>query len=155
MVGDPLCYAVASPFRTRLPLVPVFGGVMFKQLYGRALFRAFFRDDVYGSRVFYPADRVDRHYDLFNTPAARESAYAVMRATLDTRPVVARVTRVRTPALVVWGGADKIFPAALATRLARELGNAKLEVMDAGHAPHEERPREFVRLIAQFFEGNR
>ena len=40
-------------------------------------------------------ERVDAHYDVFNAPAARESSYAVLRAILDTRAIVARVTRVR------------------------------------------------------------
>jgi len=155
VLEDPLCYPAPMSFRARLPLVPVVGSVLFKQLYGRALFRAYFRDEVYGPGFPPPLERIDAHYDMFNSPSARESAYAVMRATLDTRPVVARVTRVNTPTLVIWGRDDRIYPSVSAGRLARELPRAKLEIMSAGHSPHEEKPRELIALLVEFFEGKR
>src|SRR6185369_636294 len=111
--------------------------------------------EVYSTGVSAPLERIDWHYDSFNSPSARESAYAVMRAVLDTRPVVARITRVTVPTLVIWGRDDKLYPAANASRLARELPHAELETMDAGHSPHEERPAEFIRLLTEFLEGNR
>jgi pimeloyl-ACP methyl ester carboxylesterase len=155
VVEDALCYPFPLSFKARLPLIPVLGGLFFKQLYGRALFRAYFRDDIFRAGAELPVERVDRHYDFFNAPSARESAYAVLRAMMDTRPIVARVTRITTPTLVVWGREDKIFPPQGAQRLAREIHGAKLEIMDAGHSPHEERPREFVQLVTQFLEGKR
>jgi pimeloyl-ACP methyl ester carboxylesterase len=155
VLEDALCYPVSLNFRARLPLVPVIGGILFKQLYGRALFRAYFRDEVYGPGFTPSLSRIDWHYDMFNSPSARESAYAVMRATLDTRPVVARITRVNAPTLVIWGRDDRIYPTANANRLARELPRAKLEIMSAGHSPHEEKPREFISLLVEFLEGKR
>ena len=46
--------------RARLPLVPVIGGIVFKQLYGRAIFRALFRDEMYapGRRAAARAHRL-------------------------------------------------------------------------------------------------
>ncbi|HZF56364.1 MAG TPA: alpha/beta hydrolase [Polyangiaceae bacterium] len=155
VVEDALCYPVPRKLKARLPLVPILGGILFKQLYGRALYRAYMRDEVFRPASALPLDRIDRHYDLFNTPSARESAHAVLRAILDTRATVARVTRVTTPTLVVWGREDRIQPAASAHRLAREIQGAKLEIMDAGHSPHEEHPAAFVRLATQFLEGRR
>ncbi|WP_245677720.1 alpha/beta fold hydrolase [Chondromyces crocatus] len=155
VVEDSLCYPFPMGMRRKLPLVPVIGGIFFKQLWGRALFRSFFRDEIYGRHATFPAARVERHYELFNGPSARESAHAVLRAGLDARPVVARLTRIATPTLVVWGRDDRLFPAVSAQRLAREIPGARLEIMDAGHSPHEERPREFVALLTQFLEGRR
>lgn len=155
VLEDALCYPVPLKLGSRLSLVPVLGGILFKQLFGRAMFRAHMRDRVFRPSARLPMDRIDRHYDLFNTPSARESAHAVMRAIIDTRAVVARLPRVRAPTLVVWGGEDREYPVASANRLAREIHGAKLEIMDAGHAPHEERPREFVALVTEFMEGRR
>ena len=155
VVVDPLCYPFPLRLRSRLALMPVIGGIVFKQLYGRALFRSHFRDDVFSPGFEIPLERIDEHYAFFNTPAARESAHAVMRAMLDTRPVVARLTRITAPTLVVWGCADRIYPAAMASRLVREIAGANLEIMDCGHSPHEERPRELVALVTQFLEGRR
>jgi pimeloyl-ACP methyl ester carboxylesterase len=152
---DPLCYPFPMSFRLRLPLKPIVGPIVFKQLWGRALFRAHFRDDVFHPGANLPMDRIDWHYDTFNSPSGRESAYAVLRSILDARPVVARLSRVNSPTLVVWGRQDKLFPASNAPRLAREILGAKLEIMDTGHSPHEENPRAFVDLARQFLEGKR
>ncbi|WP_437282556.1 alpha/beta hydrolase [Sorangium sp. So ce375] len=155
VLEDALCYPFPMSFKMKLPLLPVVGGIVFKQLHGRGTFRSYFRDDVFRADAAVPLSRIDRHYDLFNAPSARESAHAVMRAVLDARPVVARLTRITAPTLVVWGRDDRIFPAASAQRLAREISGAMLEIMDAGHSPHEERPEEFVALATQFLEGKR
>jgi pimeloyl-ACP methyl ester carboxylesterase len=155
VVEDALCYPFPLSLRARLPLLPIVGGTIFKQIYGRGTFRAYFREEVFRPGATLPLERIDRHYAFFNGPSARESAHAVLRAILDTRPIVARITRITTPTLVVWGREDRIFPAQSAQRLARGLVSAKLEIMDAAHSPHEERPTEFVELITQFLEGRR
>jgi pimeloyl-ACP methyl ester carboxylesterase len=155
VLEDAVAYPFVQGFKARLPLVPVLGGFVFKQLYGRALFRALFRDTYYRPDFEPPFDRVDWHYDVFNSPSARESAHAMMRALLDTRPVVARLSRITAPTLVLWGRDDALCPVPSAHKLAREIPRAKLEIMDAGHTPHEERPRELVMLVTEFLEGKR
>lgn len=155
VLEDALVYPWTPGFWVRLPLSPVVGGIVFKQLYGRALFRALFRDIYYRPGFEAPLARVDWHYDAFNSPSARESAHAMMRALLDTRPVVARLSRIVAPTLVLWGRDDRVFPAQSAQRLAREIPGAKLEIMDTGHTPHEERPRELGALVTEFLEGKR
>ncbi len=152
---DPLCYPVSHSASFRLSLLPVVGGVLFKQLYGRRAFRGYFKDEVFSPQADVPHARIERFYQAFNTPSARESAYAVLRAMLDTRAVVARVTRIRRPTLVTWGREDRIFPAHHALRLVREVPDARLELFDAGHAPHAERPEEFALVVQQFCEGKR
>lgn len=155
VVVGTLCYPHPPSRKLRRPLWPMLGGVMFKQLFGRRSFRSYFKDEVFSGDFHRPFDRIDRFYDDFNTPSARESAYAVLRAMLDTRPIVARVSRVRQPTLVTWGRDDRIYPAAHALKLAREVPDARLELFDAGHSPQEERPAEFVNVVREFFEGRR
>ncbi|HEY4118346.1 MAG TPA: alpha/beta hydrolase [Byssovorax sp.] len=155
VVVDPLCYPAPMGFWQRLALTPVVGGFAFKQFFGRRAFRAYFREDVAGPRAAPSLERIDWHYARFNSPSARESAYAALQAVHDARAVAARVTRITTPTLVVWGRDDAIFPPQSAARLAREILGAKLAVMDSGHAPHEEQPDAFVDLVVQFLEGRR
>jgi pimeloyl-ACP methyl ester carboxylesterase len=155
VVVDPLCYPHPLNRRLRASLWPLVGGVLFKQLFGRTLFRSYFRDEIFSKAAMLPLERVDKFYDYFNTPSARESAYAILRSMRDTRAVVARVTRIRQPTLVMWGRDDRMCPAAFALRLSREVPSAYLELLDAGHAPHEERPDEFVAVVREFLEGRR
>lgn len=151
----PLCYPFPLGWLGRLPRMPVLGGLLFKQLYGYRAFRSHFLRRVFANDAIAPLERIDRHYELFNSPSARESAYAVLSGMLDTRPVVARIPRITQPTLVLWGRDDPILPAALALRLVREIPNARLELFDTAHSPHEARPQEFVFIVTEFFEGGR
>jgi pimeloyl-ACP methyl ester carboxylesterase len=155
ILEDTLAYPAPMSLKARVPLIPILGGIALKQLYGRAIFRAIFREEMYAPGGAPPLERVDWHYDIFNSPSARESAHAVMLATVDTRAVVARLPRIVAPTLVLWGRDDRIYPVASAHRLIRELPGAKLEIMNSGHVPHEERPREFLALLIEFLEGKR
>jgi pimeloyl-ACP methyl ester carboxylesterase len=147
---DALCYEAPLDALLRVALLPVVGGLLMKQLWGRAAFRAFFRERMLSPRGTVGVDRIDRYYDAFNTAAARGSALATLRATVDLRPVVAATTRIQTPTLVVWGRSDRVYPAANGQRLAREIRGAGFQLLDAGHAPQEERADELASAIARF-----
>ncbi len=146
----------ARPSRVaRLARVPVLGPLVFKQGYGRAMFRAHFRDEVYAKNGDepYPQARVDEWFDRFDAPPAREAALATMRGLSDPRAVVARLPRVTTPTLLVWGREDRLAPVSAGRRLAREIPQARLEVLTAGHSPAEEAPDEFARVLRGFIES--
>jgi pimeloyl-ACP methyl ester carboxylesterase len=151
-----LSYGPPQTFEQRVAMWPVVGGVVFKQLYNRAGFRAFFRRRMLsGSADSVERARIDRYYDLFSTPAGRGSALATLQATADTRSTVACVGRVSAPTLVIWGRRDRIQPAAFGQRLSREIRGAGFELLDAGHAPQEDRPEELSRLILGFLRDER
>ncbi len=155
VVAAPLVYPFESSLKGKLALYPLIGPVIFKQLYGRGVFRSYFRDEVFGGSEGMNLARVDEHYERFNSPASRESAYATLRAIQDTRPLVARLGRVRTPTLVVWGREDRIFPVVHASRLAKDLSDARLQILACGHSPAEETPGPFLAAARQFLEGRR
>jgi pimeloyl-ACP methyl ester carboxylesterase len=152
---DALCYPLSLGFRSRLPLIPILGSLLFKQLLGRRTFRAHFRSNVFAPDFPFPTAYVDQLFDAFNSPSGREGAYAVLTAALDTRAIVAKLPRVHVPTFVVWGRDDGLLPYGHGQRLAREIHGAKLEILDAGHAPHEEQPAKFVHVVTQFLEGHR
>lgn len=152
---DALVYPPPRKISPQLAHLPVIGGVFFKQFYTRAMFRSYFHKLVFGPSASVPLSRIDRHYELLSTPNARESAHAVMHAMVETRPVGARLGRIRAPVLVVWGHDDKLLPVQHAQRLAHEIAGAKLEILDAGHAPQQEAPQRFVEHVTQFLLGKR
>jgi len=58
---------------------------------------------------------------------------------------------VATPALVVWGGDDRIVPLECGERYAKSLPHARLHVVEgAGHFVDMEKPDELARLVADF-----
>ena len=68
------------------------------------------------------------------------------------RTIEARLPRVRAGALVLWGREDAILPWTHGTRLARELSGARLEILDCGHFPVEERPQQVESLVRAFLD---
>ena len=54
------------------------------------------------------------------------------------------------PTLIVWGANDKIFPAAGAKALLRDLPKAELHLLDTGHFALEDKADEMVPLIRDF-----
>ena len=152
VLASPLVFPTRPDPLVRVASTPLFGPLVFKQLYGRTLFRKHFRDRMAGASAF-PEARIDYLFDLFNVPAAREAAYATMLALQDTRAIVASLSRVAAPTLVAWGRADRIAPVEQGRRLARELRGARFEVLDCGHSPAEERPEAFAEIVSRFFAG--
>ena len=150
---NPAVYPSRTDALSRTLALPLVGPVVFKQLYGRAMFRRHFRERFYGSTFDVPWARVDYLFDLFSGPAAREAAYATMLATLDTRPLMAKVPRVTVPTLVAWGRGDRVSPVEQGRRLARELQHARFEVFECGHSPPEECPDAFVEAALTFLGG--
>jgi pimeloyl-ACP methyl ester carboxylesterase len=147
---NPLVYPQRPDALSRIATLPILGPLIFKQLYGRMLFRNRFLNDTRPEAKDAASRRLDRLFELFDAPAAREAAYATMRATLDTRSLTASVPRITAPTLIAWGRANRAAPVEHGRRLARELGGARFEVFDCGPSPPEECPDAFASSVTAF-----
>lgn len=152
---DALCHAPPAHLQARLASLPFVGALVLKQLWGRAAFQTHFRHAFIADDSAIPDETIHRYYELFNSPAARGSALATLRSMADTRAIVAQTTSIETPTLVVWGRSDALYPPALGQRLAREIRGSGFELLDSGHAPQEERPRELAGVIQRFLAAER
>ena len=66
-------------------------------------------------------------------------------------PYVRRLKTIDVPTLVIWGRRDPVVPLKLGKRLARDLPNSRLIVIDrCGHTPHTERPVEVIAALKEF-----
>jgi pimeloyl-ACP methyl ester carboxylesterase len=62
----------------------------------------------------------------------------------------AAVDRVRTPALLIWGGNDRVAPIRTAKALMGRLPDARLVLIpQAGHTPMLEQPEQFNRIVME------
>ncbi len=147
---DTLCYPVDPDLYRWLGRVPFVGGLVFKQLLGRSAFRAFYEDRVVGRHFKADPARLNAYYDNFNSPAARSSTLATLRATVDTRPIVADIARIVTPTLIIWGREDRVYPCELGQRLARQIHGSGLRLLDTGHSPQEEQPDTVASVLTEF-----
>jgi pimeloyl-ACP methyl ester carboxylesterase len=136
-------------------LVPIVGGLVLRQLWNKALFSAFFREQLLSKPNALSDAAISAYYAAFNEPAARTSVHETLRRGLDGRPLAARAGSLRLPTLVTWGRADRVVPAEVGRRLARAVKDSRLELLDAGHAPQEERPTELADVMSRFLAERR
>ena len=84
--------------------------------------------------------------DYVETPELKETFVSVIGE--DIAPLFQRVM---ADTLVIWGENDDMAPLAYGKRMAREIPNAELAVVeDAGHYCFVEKPAECARLIGEF-----
>lgn len=68
--------------------------------------------------------------------------------------ITPRYAELDVPTLLMWGRQDRVVPLAIGERLAGELPNARLYVLDrCGHLPPEELPTESYRIVEAFLDG--
>ncbi len=153
-VLDSAVYEFNIPIKGRIPLIPVVGPIVFKRLYGRSMFRAYFEDDVFSGHGGVDHARVDAYYHHFDSPGGRDAAYAALHGTIDPTSMVPKIPRVKADTLIIWGDEDRLVPVGIGHRLVRELPKARLEIVEhSGHAPNEEHPEETARLLVAHFGG--
>lgn len=147
---DALCYPTRADLMRRTALLPMLGGFLFKQMWSKPMFRSYCRDVLTDSAKPMSNSRIEHYYEVFSTPAARNSALATFRATKDTQSVVADVARITMPTLVLWGRHDSVYPAALGQRLSKELRNGGFQLLSSGHTPCEEQPELLAAELKRF-----
>jgi pimeloyl-ACP methyl ester carboxylesterase len=88
------------------------------------------------------------------SPGGRRAALRTMRSFVrGADPLDLYLLKIKAPALVIFGEADRYFPLETGKRFAARL-NAPIEVIPAcGHFLQEERPDEFNRLVLKFLQG--
>ncbi len=148
---DALVHGVEPPL-ARAARVPVVGGLLWRQIVGRALFGSFVAGSTYSGAKAVPPGRLDALYTSFSSPAARQAAHATLVAVGDGRPLAARLSRLVADTLVVWGRDDELASVDQGRRLAREL-RGRFEVLECGRCPPDEVPDLFVSALTAFLES--
>lgn len=141
-----LMHAAAWPTErgvgARLPSVPVLGSLVFKQWFGRGMFHAHFRKEVFAPGYVYDRALVDAWFAQFDPPEARECAWRTLhRSVLDVSALGPKLAKVRAPTLVMWGDRAKPASQAVGQRLVRDVKDARWEsVAGAASGMWEEQP---------------
>ncbi len=69
----------------------------------------------------------------------------------DLKELEMEARQFRSPALVVWGAKDRIFPVKQSKKVTTYMPGADLRILeDVGHYPQVDGPEEFVKLIKGF-----
>jgi pimeloyl-ACP methyl ester carboxylesterase len=98
-----------------------------------------------------PPDRVEEFFLVCENPENWRAMVALARDENGERQD--ELTALEAPTLVLWGGDDVAYPVeTYGRRFADAIPRAELVVLpETGHYPHEERPADVVRVLADFF----
>jgi pimeloyl-ACP methyl ester carboxylesterase len=158
-----LCPAVAWVKRGLHPIVrllrPEFG--LLPHGFRRSTVASQFSSIFYNRDVIDPAVgdlMVDEFRRIYHTAGARYAFLASARniyleAPFGRNGFYPRLSQLEPPALFVWGGHDKLVPAAFGRHVRRWLPDAEQVTIErCGHVPQVECPDETNALLMRFFE---
>ena len=106
--------------------------------------------NVYGDPARVTPELIDRYFDITlragNRRAVRERFGQLAHGT-----AAARITAIKVPTLILWGGRDRLIPPDNAHLFARDIAGSKLVMFDdLGHVPHEEDAARTVAAVQAF-----
>jgi pimeloyl-ACP methyl ester carboxylesterase len=68
--------------------------------------------------------------------------------------ILAKLTTITVPTLILWGREDKVTPLKIAELLHQAIPNSTLEIIErCGHVPQEEKPDETVARVSRFLNS--
>jgi pimeloyl-ACP methyl ester carboxylesterase len=152
---------VAAPaYRQRLPpLVPLsrrprLGAALLRLLGPRRVVRWVLRSIVH-DRQGVTEDQVLSYARPLESPEGVHAAMSTGRRILPERidEIAKRYPEIRLPTLLLWGLGERVVPLWVAQRLASDLPNARLSLLEkCGHIPPEERPAESLSVLLEFLD---
>jgi pimeloyl-ACP methyl ester carboxylesterase len=125
---------------------------------GRWMIPAMLRSNFYNHHRL-PPEWIELRYPIFAIPDRNrvilrlgQSNFTLAGVRADVyQPIVASLTQIDRPTLIVWGEQDRIIPVKHAYIAAAGLPHNQLEIFpDCGHHPYLEYPAKFNRLVLDF-----
>ncbi|HZH90484.1 MAG TPA: alpha/beta hydrolase [Pyrinomonadaceae bacterium] len=152
--------AVSNDEITRRPLLrlaatPVMGELLAPVLLDARRFVKNRLRTTYAAGNGYMIDnaRVAAHQRPLRAAATHRAILRTLRNWRAAR-IELEAARITQPTLLVWGAHDRDVPLGYGRRLHELIAHSRLYIFpDCGHLPQEERPPEFVSLVARFCGG--
>jgi pimeloyl-ACP methyl ester carboxylesterase len=149
---DSIAYRQPMPFFFQLLRTPVIGELGISLIppevqMSRALSVAYYKD----SKV--AQETVMNYASALHSEGGRHALlYTINSLDPDQADELSKhYKEFKLPALLLWCDHDRIVPLTFGKRLAQDLPNAKIEVIEnCGHIPHEEQPAQTLRAIEAF-----
>lgn len=139
---------VSLPIGFRIARIPLLNRVMEFTL-PRSVIESSLRN-VYADPGKVTPEIVDRYFEL----TLREGNRRALAARFAQAPAgihPERIPALKVPALILWGGRDRLIPPGDADRFHRDIAGSRLVVFDRlGHVPQEEDPAASVAAVKQF-----
>ena len=107
---------------------------------------------VYGNPSLVTEELVDRYFDL-TLRAGNRQALAMRLSQIRPGQYTARLSEIKQPTLILWGGLDRLIPPELGDRFHQDIVGSQLVRFDQlGHVPQEEDPVSTVNAFKLFLQ---
>lgn len=140
----------SEPIGTRLVRLPGISWLT-EHLLPRSLVEQGLRN-VFGDPSRVTPEMIDRSFEL---TARQGNRRAMLDRVSQRRPTIPfeRIRELKLPALIIWGGRDRLTPVADAARFHSAIEGSELAIFDdLGHAPEEEDPVRTVAAVKRFLQ---
>lgn len=120
----------------------------------RVVVEAFVKRIIPGGDSSFAAAGIDEFLRSYLTPRGRAAFYAAARKIYmeDPERFWTELRDLAVPAMFVWGTRDPLVPAAFEKHVREAVPSARHVVLECGHIPQIERPRELHAAIARFLD---
>jgi pimeloyl-ACP methyl ester carboxylesterase len=109
--------------------------------------------NIFGDAKRVTQEMIDRAVDLNQREGNRQALVERFRQRCPNE-LFKRISELRVPTLVLWGGRDRLIPPDDAHRFHRDIAGSTLVIFDdLGHAPEEEDPTRTVEAVKQFLDA--
>jgi pimeloyl-ACP methyl ester carboxylesterase len=106
--------------------------------------------DVYGDPSKVTEELVDRYFELTLREGNRAALAERFRNGIHGGNA-AQIATIKQPALILWGGQDRLIPPQWGEQFAKDIPGSQLSVFpDLGHVPQEEDPLATVTVVQAF-----
>jgi pimeloyl-ACP methyl ester carboxylesterase len=118
----------------------------------RPAVEAFVKRAIPGAESRWVAPAVDEFLRSYTTARGRAAFYAAARNIYleDPEPFWSTLRALSVPSLFIWGSQDKVVPIGFQRHVREAVPMAEHAVLDCGHVPQLERPRELERALKRF-----
>jgi len=136
------------PIGFKIARIPVLNKLMEKVL-PRSIVKSSV-EDVYGDPSLVTPKLVDRYFDL-TTRTGNRKALAERLSQMRPGQFTERLSELKHPTLIIWGGRDRLIPPELGDRFHKEIaGSTLVQFNELGHVPQEEGPIKTVTALKKF-----
>jgi pimeloyl-ACP methyl ester carboxylesterase len=108
---------------------------------------------IYSRREVLTPERVSEYWQMLRQPDCQQAVVATL-LNWNIDAVQNELRLITQPTLILWGRRDAVLNSNYGIRLARDLPDAQLELLDCGHVPQEELPPEVATLVLRFIGGS-
>ena len=106
--------------------------------------------NVYGDPGRVTAEIIDRYCAITARQGNRQALIERFRQA-PPGAMAHRITEVKVPTLILWGGRDRLIPPEMAHRFQRDIVGSQLVIFDdLGHVPQEEDPLQTIAAVETF-----